>query len=451
MADFHIEMPPAAMRIIDRLQEAGYEAYIVGGCVRDSLLGRTPEDWDITTSALPEQVKALFRRTVDTGIQHGTVTVMDKNESYEVTTYRLDGEYADGRHPVSVAFTGSLLEDLKRRDFTINAMAYNGENGLIDAFDGIGDLRNGLIRCVGSPEERFGEDALRMMRAVRFSAQLGFAIEGETLAAISKLAPSLCQISRERIQMELNKLLVSGHPEYFRILYETGMTKEILPEFDQLMTLPQNNRYHCYTVGEHTLASVQAAPPELTLRLTMLLHDVGKAWCATTDAAGVSHFKGHAGKGAEWAESFLRRLKYDNHTIDKVVRLIRYHDDRFPAEKKAVRRAMNRIGPELFPDLIRVMRADTLAKSDLAREEMLPVLEQIQALSEEILADGECLTLKQLAIHGADLIAAGCEPGPQMGEILSELLQLVLEDPEKNRRDILLAWVKGRQEIRGTK
>lgn len=449
MSEFQIEMPAPAARIIARLQEAGYEAYIVGGCVRDSLLGRTPEDWDITTSALPEQVKALFRRTIDTGIQHGTVTVMDKDQGYEVTTYRLDGEYADGRHPVSVAFTRSLTEDLKRRDFTINAMAYNDSAGLVDEFDGMGDLKDGIIRCVGSPEERFGEDALRIMRAVRFSAQLGFAIEDRTLEAVRKLASSLCKISKERIQTELNKLLVSDHPEYFRMLYETGITQEILPEFDLLMGLPQNNPYHCCTVGEHTLASVQAIPPELALRLTMLLHDVGKAWCATTDAAGINHFKGHAGKGAEWAGPYLRSLKYDNRTIDKVVRLIRYHDYRFPAEKKAVRRAMNRIGPDLFPDFLKVVRADTMAKSEFAKEQILPRLEQIQALSQEILADRECLTLKQLAVNGADLIAAGGKPGPRMGEILNELLQEVLEDPAKNQKEVLLPMavdLLGRQE-----
>ena len=238
-ASYKITMPPAAARIIDKLQEAGHEAYIVGGCVRDCILGRVPGDWDITTSALPYEVKALFRRTIDTGIQHGTVTIMDGDEGYEVTTYRLDGTYEDGRHPTSVSFTRSLVEDLKRRDFTINAMAYNDTDGLVDEFDGIGDLQRGVIRCVGCARERFGEDALRIMRAVRFSAQLGFTIDKETLDAISELAPTLDKISKERIQIELNKLLLSKHPGYFRILYETGITKVIMPEFDTMMEYPK--------------------------------------------------------------------------------------------------------------------------------------------------------------------------------------------------------------------
>lgn len=439
MNTVQIEIPEAAARIIDRLQEAGYEAYVVGGCVRDSLLGRVPEDWDITTSALPEQVKALFRRTIDTGIQHGTVTVMDKDQGYEITTYRLDGEYTDSRHPSSVSFTRSLLEDLKRRDFTINAMAYNKREGLIDAFCGIEDLEAGIIRCVGSPTRRFGEDALRIMRAVRFSAQLGFTIEEETKKAVEAMAPTLGKISKERIQTELNKLLVSGHPEYFRVLYETGITKVILPEFDPLMTLPQNHPYHCYTVGEHTLAAVQAVEPELPLRLTMLLHDVGKAWTATVDERGISHFKGHAYAGAEWAEGFLKGMKYDNQTIHQVVHLIRMHAYRFPAEKTAVRRAMNQVGPELFDDYLKVYRADTMAKSDKAKAEVLPKLDQIRKLSEEILADGDCLTLKNLAVKGKDLMEIGYKPGPEMGEVLAGLLQMVLEKPEQNQREILLA------------
>lgn len=441
MEPVKISMPAAASRIIRRLQAAGYEAYIVGGCVRDSILDREPGDWDITTSALPQQVKGLFRRTIDTGIQHGTVTIMDGSEGYEVTTYRLDGAYEDGRHPTSVEFTRSLLEDLKRRDFTINAMAYNDTDGLVDAFDGIGDLRRGIIRCVGCPEERFGEDALRIMRAVRFSAQLGFAIEPETLAAVRKLAPTLEKISKERIQTELNKLLLSPHPGYFRLLYETGITRVMMPEFDILMDLPQRNRFHCYTVGEHTLKAVEAAPADLTLRLTMLLHDVAKGWTAATDEEGNDHFYGHAAQGAVWAEKFLRGLKYDNHTTDRVVRLIRWHDYRFNSTKKSVRKVMSEVGQELFPDFLQVCLADTLAKSDYAKALILPELQDIRELADQIVADGECLSLKQLAVKGSDLIAAGMKPGPQMGTELNRLLQLVIEEPERNQREYLLAQI----------
>ena len=441
MSNIQIAMPAAASRIIRRLQEAGFEAYVVGGCVRDSILGREPGDWDITTSALPEQVKSLFRRTIDTGIQHGTVTIMDGNEGYEVTTYRLDGAYEDGRHPTSVAFTRSLVEDLKRRDFTINAMAYNDTDGLVDAFEGIGDLQRGLIRCVGCARERFGEDALRIMRAVRFSAQLGFTIEEDTLTAVRELAPTLDKISRERIQIELNKLLLSQNPGYFRILYETGITKVIMPEFDTLMTYPQNSRFHCYTVGEHTLRAVEAVPEDLVLRMTMLLHDVAKGWTGFRDEEGYDHFYKHASEGAAWAEKFLRGLKYDNYTTDRVVKLIRWHNWRINSTKKDVRKAMSAIGEELFPDFIMVCLADTLAKSDYAKALILPELGDIADLAAEILKEGDCLTLKQLAVTGRDLIAAGMKPGPHMGEILNGLLQLVLEDPKCNTKEYLLSQV----------
>lgn len=442
MNPIRISMPPAAVRIINRLQAAGYEAYIVGGCVRDSILGREPGDWDITTSALPEQVKGLFRRTIDTGIQHGTVTVMDGNEGYEITTYRLDGAYEDGRHPVSVEFTPSLLEDLKRRDFTINAMAYNDTDGLVDEFDGIGDLQRGIIRCVGCARERFLEDALRIMRAVRFSAQLGFTVEAETLAAVRELAPALEKISRERIQTELNKLLLSEHPGHFRLLYETGITKVIMPEFDDLMLLPQNNRYHQYTVGEHTLKAVEAAPAVLTLRMAMLLHDIAKGWTRSTDENGWDHFYGHAAQGAAWAGNFLRGLKYDNHTMERVVLLVKWHDYRFQTTKKGIRKIMSAMGAEVFPDFLQVYRADTMAKSDYAKERILSELEAAQRLAQEIIAEGECLSLKQLAVKGSDLIAAGMKPGPQMGEELNRLLQLVLEEPERNTREYLLGQIK---------
>lgn len=265
-----IQLPEDVRFIIHTLQDAGHEAYAVGGCVRDSLLSRTPDDWDITTSARPEETKKLFRRTIDTGIQHGTVTVMLKKNGYEVTTYRVDGEYEDGRHPKEVIFTANLIEDLKRRDFTINAMAYNEESGLVDAFTGKKDLEEGIIRCVGDADERFTEDALRIMRAVRFSAQLGFSMEDKTKAAIRGHAENLRKVSAERIQTELTKLVTSPHPEYLRSAWETGITAVFLPEFDRLMRTPQNNPHHCLNVGEHTLRAMQAVRPDKILRLTML-------------------------------------------------------------------------------------------------------------------------------------------------------------------------------------
>lgn len=296
----NIQLPEKVSEIINCLRSHNFEAYAVGGCVRDSLLGRTPSDWDITTSATPEEVKSLFSHTVDTGIQHGTVTVMLGHEGFEVTTYRIDGEYEDARHPKEVAFTLSLREDLKRRDFTINAMAYNEESGLVDLFGGAQDLERGVIRCVGDPGERFREDALRMFRAVRFAAQLGFSVEKNTAGAISELAGSLARISAERIQTELVKLLVSPHPEEMRQIYELGISDVVLPEFSVMMETPQNNPHHMYSVGEHTIKALQLIPEDKVLRLTMLLHDVAKPPCRITDRKGIDHFRDIRSGGLRW-------------------------------------------------------------------------------------------------------------------------------------------------------
>lgn len=433
-----LRIPEKAEIILHTLEEAGYEAYVVGGCVRDSILGRSPDDWDITTSAKPEEVKALFRRTVDTGLIHGTVTVMLDKEGFEVTTYRVDGEYEDGRHPKEVSFTASLEEDLKRRDFTINAMAYNPKRGLVDLFGGVQDMENRIIRCVGNPLERFTEDALRILRAVRFSAQLGFSIEGETLKAISVLAPNLKYVSAERIQVELLKLLVSPHPDYLRTAYEAGITKEILPEFDRCMETEQNTPHHCYNVGEHTLQSLLNIRADKVLRLTMLLHDFGKPVVKRTDEDGRDHFKTHGPEGEKMAVSILRRLKMDNDTIRKVRSLIKWHDFRPKGEAVSVRKAISLIGEELFPLYLEVQKADILAQSAYRREEKLARLTAVSALYEEILDRGQCISLKTMALTGRDLIDAGYTPGKELGEILEKLLVHVLENPEDNKKEILL-------------
>lgn len=434
----YIELPQKVKSILDALSAAGYEAYAVGGCVRDSLLNKIPQDWDITTSATPDQVKAVFDKTIDTGIRHGTVTVLKGGEGFEVTTYRIDGDYEDGRHPKEVTFTRSLTEDLKRRDFTINAMAYNEQAGLVDLFDGAGDMKKGLIRCVGNPRERFTEDALRMLRAVRFSAQLGFSIEEGTRAAIRELAANLRKISAERIQTELTKLLVSEHPAEVRTLYETGISAEIFPWLDRMMETPQNTPYHCYTVGEHTIQSLEHVPKEKVLRLTMLLHDIAKPVCRTTDARGVDHFKGHPKAGAAMAGEVLRQLKFDNDTIDRVTALVLWHDDNPPVTPASIRRAMHRIGQRQFPALFTVKRADTLAKSSYRQQERLDYIDAYEAQYRKILEERQCVTLKDLAINGRDLMEAGMKPGKEMGEALNHLLELVLEHPEYNTREILL-------------
>lgn len=437
-----INIPQKAEQILHILNEAGYEAYVVGGCVRDSILDRVPGDWDITTSALPEQVKELFHRTVDTGIQHGTVTVMMGKEGFEVTTYRVDGEYHDGRHPDAVTFTRSLEEDLKRRDFTINAMAYHPEHGLVDLFGGMEDINGKIIRCVGDPVERFTEDALRMLRAVRFSAQLGFTVEENTKAALARMSGNLEHVSAERIQTELVKLLVSDHPEKIQDAYELGITKVILPEFDAMMETTQETLHHCYNVGEHTIHALMNIPADKVLRLTMLFHDTGKPARKTVDPDGTAHFKGHAYVSEELTKSIMHRLKFDNDTLRKVSKLVLYHDDRMPATMKHVRRAMNRISAELFPYYMKVRMADTLAQSDYQRDKKLENLAGIEKCYQEILEKKQCVSLKELKVNGQDLIAAGIEKGPKIGQTLQTLLQEVIEEPEKNTREYLLARIK---------
>ena len=403
-----MRLPRSVVEIIDRLESLGYEAYAVGGCVRDTLLGREPEDWDITTSAKPEAVKKAFDRTIDTGIEHGTVTVMKNHVGYEVTTYRIDGEYEDNRHPKQVSFTGNLVDDLERRDFTINAMAYNPKTGLVDAFDGTGDLKRRIIRCVGDPDKRFDEDALRMLRAVRFSGQLQFTIEEKTRQAIVERAEHLQNISAERIRVEMTKLLISKDSGQLREAVDTGMTAYFLPELDRMMTFEQKNPHHIYTVGEHSIVSVEVmncflrqknaeAVESLTettdrvghdslqerleiidgqiddgtwndmeqvireivpacdkkthqvLCLTMLLHDVAKPDCATEDEQGIRHFHGHPDSGAKLAGQILRRLTFDNDTVNRVKTLIQHHDERVQPQKRQIRRAAARIGREFMP------------------------------------------------------------------------------------------------------
>lgn len=433
-----IQLPEHVKQIIHRLQQEGYDAFAVGGCVRDTLLGRTPQDWDITTSAQPQVVKSLFSHTIDTGIEHGTVTVMLDHVGYEVTTYRIDGEYEDARHPKSVTFTGNLVEDLKRRDFTINAMAYNDETGIVDEFDGMKDLQDGVIRCVGVAHDRFSEDALRMLRAVRFAAQLGFSIEEQTRQAAADLAENLRKVSAERIQTELVKLLVSAHPEEMRTVYELGLSRVFLPEFDRMMETPQITKHHCYSVGEHTIHAMQEVPADKVLRLTMLLHDVAKPVCVTTDADGQNHFKGHPAEGAEMARKILRRLKFDNETTALVCLLVRYHDDRPEVSPRNVRRAISRIGTDNMPRLFAVKRADTLAQSLYERKQKLAYIDAYEQTYRQICEEEQCVQKKDLAINGRDLIAQGMHTGKELGKVLDILFEKVLDDPDLNTKEQLL-------------
>lgn len=449
----HINLPKKVDYILKKLQEQGFEAYVVGGCVRDALLGKEPEDWDITTSAKPEQVKETFRRTIDTGIQHGTVTVMIEKEGFEVTTYRIDGDYEDSRHPAEVQFTSDLIEDLKRRDFTINAMAYNEEEGLVDAFSGAGDLKNGIIRCVGDSIERFSEDALRILRAVRFAGQLDFEIEEKTKQAIVELSPNLEKISAERIRVELDKLLCSKRPEHLLTACELGITRIVLPEFDKMIATEQNHPHHQYNVGIHTLKVIEHVHEQVkeleldkkTLSLlswTALLHDIGKPDTKTVDEEGIDHFYFHVPKSREMAKAILKRLRWDNHTIDSICRLVQYHDVNFSKKKGKMRRLMNEIGVEYMPNLFLIMKADILSQSMYMRGEKLQDLQEAKKLFEEIQTAGDPVSLKMLEVNGMDLQEAGFPKGKLLGEVLNGLLERVMEEPELNQRETLLTIAK---------
>ncbi len=460
-----IVLPEKVEKIINTLENAGFEAYAVGGCVRDFLLRKKPNDWDITTNALPREIKKLFRRTVDTGIAHGTVTVLMGKDSFEVTTYRVDGKYSDNRHPDKVEFTRNLEEDLKRRDFTINAFAYSPGRGLVDLFKGMDDLNNGIIRAVGDPAKRFGEDALRILRAFRFSAQLDFAIEKETEKAASELKNDLNKISAERIRDELTKLLISGHPERLEALYDNGITGVILPEFDRSMGFEQNNPHHLYTVGKHTLETLKYINRENLdkfrdilplsgedtkdifryLRFAMLFHDMGKCECRTVDEKGIHHFHGHDILSEKISIRILKRLKSDNHSIDVISRLVKYHDYRPEGEKKAVRRAVSRIGEEIFPLLFPVRYADIMAQSDYEKAEKLEKEEMMLSLYREIIKDKNCLSIKDLKVNGGILIKeAGMKSGKELGDMLKYLLEQVLEEPSWNEKEKLLAMARER-------
>ncbi len=437
-----IALPENVSMIIRKLNEHGFEAYAVGGCIRDSVMGRNPHDWDITTSARPLQVKAIFKRTVDTGIKHGTVTVLAGDEAFEVTTYRIDGEYKDGRHPENVEFVSNLFEDLKRRDFTINAMAYNETDSLVDPFGGKEDIERRLIRCVGDAKERFTEDALRIMRAIRFSAQLSFDIDEKTKEGIKFLAMELRHVSAERISDELMKLLLSTHPDYLQKAYELGVTEVVLPEFDRMMQTYQNNPYHRTNVGEHTLKSMNYVESDRVLRLTMLLHDVGKPLVKTTDIKGTDHFKGHSETGVVIAKRIMKRLRLDNDTIGKVCRLIAYHDWRMSPDMKHVRRAMSVIGEDLFPYFIKVQYADIMAHSDHRKEYSLRRWAQMKESYERIVREGHCVSLKTLNLKGKDVLQLGCKSGVEVGVILKKALDKVIEDPKNNDSLFLKNYAK---------
>ncbi|AGX43590.1 CCA tRNA nucleotidyltransferase [Clostridium saccharobutylicum] len=437
-----LNMPEDVKYILNKLNSSGYEAYIVGGCVRDSLLKKNPKDWDITTKARPEQVIGLFEKVILTGIKHGTVTVVINKEGYEVTTYRTDGQYEDNRHPKEVKFVTSLKEDLSRRDFTINAMAYNEENGLIDYFEGIEDLSKKIIKTVGNPNKRFNEDALRMLRAIRFSAQLDFEIEESTIDAIKHLRNNIENISKERIREEFNKILIYK-PNNINLLKECGLLEYIIPEMIKTYNFNQNNTCHIYNLYEHSIAATEMIEPILHLRLTMLLHDLGKIETKTTDGNGVSHYYCHSKVSKKISEKILKNLKYDNDTINKVKSLIEYHDDTLKTNV-SIKWMLNKIGESLFLDLIKVQRADIKAENETYAKDKLMELDLIENKLNHILEKDECFNLKKLKINGQNLMDIGFSKGKEIGDTLNYLLKLVIENPELNRKETLLEIVKVR-------
>ena len=432
--------PKEVEAVLRALEAAGHRAYAVGGCVRDLLRGEMPDDYDITTSARPEEVMALFAgHCIPTGLQHGTVTVRENHCSFEVTTFRADGVYTDNRHPSEVFFSQTLEEDLQRRDFTINAMAMDLRGEVADLYGGREDLQNGILRCVGDADTRFGEDALRMMRALRFAAVLGFTIAEETARSIRKNRDLLRNIAVERILVEMNKLL-TGRDALRILLAFPEVLQVFIPEVAPCVGFDQHSQYHCYTVWEHIARSVQAVAAEPILRWTMLLHDIAKPACFFTDEQGEGHFYGHPQRSAEMAEEITRRLRFDKRSAQRIVLLVEWHDRPIEPTHKAVRRVLNAMGEEALRQLLQVKRADNLAQHEKYRSR-LAVIDAVEAVMEELLAQESCFSLKQLAVNGRDLVELGFR-GSEIGAALDGLLQKVMDGELPNEKEALLAWLK---------
>lgn len=438
-----MRLPKTIESILARLHGAGFAAYVVGGCVRDTLAGRAPHDWDICTAARPEQVHAVFvgGSVRDTGLQHGTVTLVVDRVPYEITTFRVDGNYSDSRRPDSVSFTDDVTLDLARRDFTVNAMAYSPADGLIDPFGGREDLNAGVIRCVGEPADRFAEDALRILRALRFASRFGFALEADTAAAVHELAPTLEKIAPERIKTELDGLLTGA--DAASVLRDFPDVLGVpVPELLPCVSFNQHSPWHIYDVWEHTWRAVAAAPSDPLLRWTMLFHDLGKPRTFSRDADGNGHFYGHAAESARIAEAVMDRLRFSNGEHAVIAELVRRHDGVIEPDKKIVRRLLGKLGREQFDRLLSVKRADNLAQAPGLAEPRLAALDELRALADAVEQDEDCTGLRSLAVNGRDLLALGYAPGPALGAELRRLLELVLDDPAKNARDTLLSLAK---------
>lgn len=427
--------PVGVNEILHTLEQNGHEAYPVGGCVRDLLMGKTPGDWDITTSARPEEVLTLFPHSIPTGLQHGTVTVKSHGENFEVTTFRADGSYADHRHPDAVRFTNTLQEDLQRRDFTVNAMAMDLRGKLYDFYGGQDDLRRGILRCVGDPGRRFGEDALRIMRALRFAATLGFAIDAETAESLRKHRQELSQIAVERICVEMTKLLCGKNVAEVLLKYPE-VIGVFLPEILPCVGLEQHNPHHCYDVWGHTAHSVAAIAPEPILRWTMLLHDLGKGSTFTMDEQGVGHFYGHGKASVALAEGITDRLRFSREMKKRIIELVDWHDRDVPRTEKSIRRCLYHLGEEGVRQLIAVKRADNAAQHPDYQGRSAE-MDKAERILQDILDADACFSLRQLAVNGDDLLALGLQ-GKAVGEALSFLLEQVMDGKVSNEKDALL-------------
>lgn len=433
-----MKIPKGPLAILHALTEHQHEAFVVGGCVRDTLLGRIPGDWDVCTSALPEQVQAIFPKTIATGIAHGTVTVLLDGVGYEVTTFRSDGAYTDHRKPEQVTFVSSLEEDLLRRDFTVNAMAMDKWGKLYDPWGGQADLSRKLLRAVGDPQKRFEEDALRILRGLRFSAQLGFSIEEDTARAMAQTAHLLTAISGERVYQELCKLIMGACRKEVLLKYP-HILAVVLPEIEASVGFSQHNPHHHLSVWEHTVETVEHTPEDLLLRWTMLLHDLGKPETFSLDENGVGHFYDHAEKSAGLADHIFRRLHSDNLTRQLVVKLIAHHGDMLPQSKKTMRRMLQKWTEEELRSLLGVKQADIMGLHPDFRAEALASLRTSEQLLEETLQEQPCVSIKALAISGDDLLELGVEKGPRVGALLHHLLEDVMEERTENSRHALLA------------
>ncbi|MEG0900144.1 MAG: HD domain-containing protein [Oscillospiraceae bacterium] len=439
----NINIPNSVSSIISSLEKNGFEAYIVGGCVRDSLLGLEPNDWDICTNAKPEQVKLCFSdnvKIIETGIKHGTVTVIIEHQPYEVTTYRVDGDYSDNRHPNEVKFVSNIKEDLSRRDFTINAMAYSSSTGLIDYFNGRNDLDKKLISCVGNSDKRFVEDALRIMRALRFASTYGFVIANSTQISLKQNKELLTNISAERINIELCKLLCGKGAEYILSNYAEILCV-FIPEIKDIINFQQHNPYHNLDVWQHTIKSIVSIPQEVVLRLTMLFHDIGKPLSYKSDEQGIGHFYCHAQYSSDIATKILKRLKFDNDTILQVNKLILYHDADIQPQNSHIKHWLNKIGEQSLRQLIQVKQADIMAQNIEYRDSRLAKLKEVTNCIDYVIEQQQCFSLNDLAVNGNDLIDAGVPQGLQIGIILNKLMDKVIDEQVVNEKSELLKLI----------